>query len=106
MRCLLYCWLPFLFIVRNGELKKYTITGFAQGTTYSITYYATDSIVIKRQVDSILDKIDSSLSLYKPYSIINQFINSRTGRIIDYNLLNVIKKSYIVTLDTMRNLYV
>ncbi|TMI61288.1 MAG: FAD:protein FMN transferase [Bacteroidetes bacterium] len=100
MRCLLYCWLPFLFIVRNGELKKYTITGFAQGTTYSITYYATDSIVIKRQVDSILDKIDSSLSLYKPYSIINQFNNSRTGRKIDNHFVNVIKKSILVYHET------
>src|SRR5436190_20620447 len=96
MRCLLYCWLPFLFIVRNGELKKYTITGFAQGTTYSITYYATDSIVIKRQVDSILDIIDSSLSLYKPYSIINQFNHFRTGRKIDNYIVNVIKKSILV----------
>jgi len=100
MRCLLYCWLPFLFIVRNGELKKYTITGFAQGTTYSITYYATDSIVSKRQVDSILNKIDSSLSLYKPYSLINQFNNSRTGRKIDNHFVNVIKKSILVYHET------
>ena len=37
----------------------------------------TDSLVTKKQIDSILDKIDSSLSLYKPYSLINQFNNSK-----------------------------
>lgn len=73
--------------------KKFAINGFAQGTTYQITYYATDSIITKSQIDSILNKIDSSLSLYKSYSLINQFNASASGITVDDHFINIIKKS-------------
>lgn len=74
-------------------VRKYLLTGQAQGTTYKIIYYATDSIVTKKQVDRILDKIDSSLSLYKPYSLINQFNRSDSGITADEHFLTVVKRS-------------
>ncbi len=77
----------------SGELKKFQINGTAQGTTYHITYFAADSLVFKKQIDSILDKIDSSLSLYKPYSLINKFNNSKNGLVIDGHFINVVKKA-------------
>ena len=77
----------------SGELKKFQVNGTAQGTTYHITYYAADSLVIKKQIDSILDKLDSSLSLYKPYSLINKFNNSKSGLVIDEHFVKVIKKA-------------
>ena len=59
-----------LFIVICGltaaeypPIKKFVIQGQAQGTTYQVTYYAGDSTVTKSQIDSLVDKIDSSLSL-------------------------------------------
>src|SRR5687767_12101120 len=55
------------------QFRKIVINGTAQGTTYNITYYASDSIITKYQADSLLNKIDSSLSIYKPYSLISQF---------------------------------
>jgi FAD:protein FMN transferase len=82
------------------SLRKFTITGRAQGTTYAITYYATDSIVTKQQTDSLLNKIDSSLSIYKPYSLISQFNNSQTGIVIDDHFKNVVEKSLAVCRDT------
>ena len=75
------------------EIKKYQVNGTAQGTTYHITYYAGDSVVTKRQIDSILDQIDSSLSLYKSYSLINQFNNSKEGLTVDKHFSNVVKKA-------------
>jgi thiamine biosynthesis lipoprotein len=81
-------------------LKKFTITGHAQGTTYSITYYASDSIVTKYQTDSLLNKIDSSLSIYKSYSLISQFNNSESGITIDDHFKNVVEKSLAVCRDT------
>lgn len=75
-------------------IQKTEIDGYAQGTTYHITYYAVDSPVNKTQVDSILNKIDSSLSLYKPYSIINQFNNSDSGTLVDDHLMNVLSASF------------
>ena len=81
-----------------GTLKKnadnfYYVNGYAQGTTYHITYSYNYSVVTKNQVDSILNKIDSSLSLYKSYSLINRFNSSSQGCEIDRHFINVIKKS-------------
>jgi thiamine biosynthesis lipoprotein len=77
----------------SSSSKKIYITGFTQGTTYHITYYAADSIVTKFQIDSILNTIDSSLSLYKPYSLINKFNASSLGTTIDDHFIAVVKKS-------------
>src|SRR5215217_6483447 len=61
------------------SFKKIELSGVAQGTTWHITYYAEDTLITKNQVDSILSVIDSSLSIYKPYSHIVAFNNSKTG---------------------------
>ncbi|MDI3319916.1 FAD:protein FMN transferase [Pinibacter soli] len=74
-------------------MHKIQINGFAQGTTYHITYYAEDSSIHQLQVDSILNSLDSSLSIYKPYSVISQFNASASGCNIDKHLKAVVKKS-------------
>lgn len=90
----LYCCSFFAGYDNKADIRKTEIDGYAQGTTYHITYYANDSIVTKFQIDSILKKIDSSLSLYKPYSLINQFNNSDSGISIDSHLMNVLVASF------------
>ncbi len=72
---------------------KYVLTGHAQGTTWSISYYASDSLVTKGEIDSILVSLDSSLSLYKPYSLINQFNKAKKELRMDRHLANVVRKS-------------
>ncbi len=94
MRLILLLFIVVLGAHRSVEWKRYTITGTAQGTTYSISYYAEDSTVIKSVIDSVLMSLDSSLSLHKPYSRINQFNNSATGINLDRHLLQVVKKSF------------
>jgi thiamine biosynthesis lipoprotein len=96
---LLLCFFNFSF---GGypELKKIQLNGTAQGTTYHITYYAADSVVRKKQIDSILNKIDSSLSLYKPYSLINQFNNSQDGLMVDGHFSKVVRKAQQVYKNT------
>lgn len=69
------------------------ISGFAQGTTWHITYYAKDSVVKKNQADSILNRIDSSLSIYKPFSLISRFNASKKGIVIDDHFAAVVSKS-------------
>lgn len=96
---LLLCLFNFSF-VGYPELKKIQLNGTAQGTTYHITYYAADSVVKKKQIDSILNKIDSSLSLYKPYSLINQFNNSKDGLIVDGHFSKVVRKAQQVYKNT------
>lgn len=85
---------------RPAEWNRYTIIGKAQGTTYCIVYYGKDSIVTKRMIDQKLMQLDSSLSLYKRDSKINQFNNSEKGIVLDDHLLAVIKKSLIINKDT------
>ena len=69
------------------------LSGFAQGTSWHLTYYAPDSTVLQQQIDSILRKIDSSLSIYKPYSLISQFNSASSSLPVDQHFINVIKKS-------------
>lgn len=74
------------------SLKKFSLSGYAQGTTYHITYYSLDNLVAREQVDSIFRSIDSSLSLYKPWSLVNRFNQSRRGLQVDNHLRAVVVK--------------
>lgn len=85
---------------RPVEWNRYTITGKAQGTTYSIVYYGKDSIITKKKIDEKLMELDSSLSLYKRDSKINQFNNSEKGIVLDDHLFTVIKKALLINKDT------
>jgi len=91
--------LAFVFFEKKDQ-RQYTIHGYAQGTDYTVKYFATDSIVTKGEVDSILMVIDSSMSLYKPYSSINQFNASAKGMRIDRHFANVMTKSFEIYRNT------
>lgn len=86
----------------DGHLNKYLIRGTAQGTTYSITYYSSDSIFLKKDADSIFRKLDQSLSLYLPGSLINKFNSSKRKSIIDSHLNAVVKKSIEINQKTSK----
>ncbi|THU31947.1 FAD:protein FMN transferase [Niastella caeni] len=73
--------------------RKIQINGKAQGTTYHITWYATDSTFGQQQIDSILQKIDTSLSIYNPQSLITQFNNNSNGVVMDNHFSTVFNKS-------------
>lgn len=75
------------------QWKRHHIRGFAQGTTYSIIYYAPDSLLTQQQTDSALLSLDSSLSIYKPYSLISQFNKSAEPILTDKHLCLVVRKS-------------
>jgi thiamine biosynthesis lipoprotein len=75
------------------EFKPYKLTGYAQGTTYAITYYSDGRAVTSLQVDSILKAIDASMSLYQSESLINRFNQSKSGVRVDEHFRNVVAKS-------------
>ncbi len=84
-----------LFIIcayRKGD-KAFHINGIAQGTTYHITYWAADSLVAKQEIEMVLAQLDSSLSIYKPYSLINKFNNDPIGIKADEHLKVVVTKA-------------
>ena len=74
-------------------LKHYSLNGLAQGTSYHISYYSTQQSISKTQVDSILTKVDSSLSIYKRYSLISAFNESKTGVQMDRHFEIVVNRS-------------
>lgn len=82
---------------KQPELRAFHINGFAQGTTYHITYYAEDSSLTRAQTDSIFIAIDSSLSIYKPYSLITRFNKAQRGLVPDIHLKKVVTKAQEVS---------
>ena len=92
----------FLFSInKNPPLRAFKINGIAQGTTYTASYFATDSLVTKAQIDSILNVIDLSMSLYKPQSLINKFNAAQHVQIkVDQHMLTVLKKSFQINKET------
>ncbi|MEJ7913523.1 MAG: FAD:protein FMN transferase [Chitinophagaceae bacterium] len=94
--CLLFSLTALFGLIRwqaHPPLKSYHIRGYGQGTTYSITYFAEDSIVSQNNIDSIITSIDSSLSLYKSYSLINRFNGASRGLQPDLHLRHVVKEA-------------
>jgi thiamine biosynthesis lipoprotein len=82
------------------DLRPFVISGTAQGTTYRVTYYATKSVVTKMQVDRLLDQVDSSLSVYKPYSLISRFNRSKKGVLMDAHLEAVVRSALAISAET------
>lgn len=97
---LLVIALIFLSATKLTEKQTWKLQGFAQGTSWHITYYATDSIIALSNIDSILTKLDSSLSIYKPYSLISRFNQSKDSLAIDDHLSNLIKASIQTYVNT------
>lgn len=98
---ILPCFLAvFCISFQKPPLKEFRITGFAQGTNYHITYYDSHNRITNHETDSLLQSLDSSLSIYKPYSLISQFNQSDKGIRIDKHLQHVIKRSLQIFRDT------
>ncbi|QEC53964.1 thiamine biosynthesis lipoprotein [Anseongella ginsenosidimutans] len=82
---------------KEGELQRVHFNGQAQGTTYHVTYLSREGLNYQKDMELILEKIDSSLSLYRPASLINRFNESQTGVIMDRYFKEVVKKGQEVS---------
>ncbi len=74
------------------SVQKFSINGHAQGTTFHITYFSLKNPVAPEQIDSIFRSLDSSLSLYKSWSLVNRFNQSAHGISLDEHLRAVVLK--------------
>jgi FAD:protein FMN transferase len=81
-------------------LRSFRLSGTAQGTSWHLNYFAVDSVISKQSVDSILANIDSALSLYKDYSTIVEFNNSKRGVRGNVHLLQVARRALEVSKHT------
>ena len=76
---------------KKSEYLK--ISGFAQGTTYHITYENSNKKDYSADIDSILKAFDKSLSVYDPTSIISRINNDDPTVEADDWFVTIFKKS-------------
>ncbi len=69
------------------------ISGFAQGTTYNITYENSESEDYSNAIDSLLKAFDRSLSIYDSTSIISRVNNNDPAVEVDDWFVEVYQKS-------------
>ena len=73
MRFLFYLLILLLFSCSfNNNVILVTNSGETQGSYYHIKYMSEDGVDYHSQIDSILQEVDSSLSIYKNYSLISK----------------------------------
>lgn len=84
----------------RGINNTITISGAAQGTSYHITYVGGQHSNYRESFDSILKKIDLSLSTYDPRSIISKMNRNDTTVKADEYFSDVFKKSIEVSEKT------
>ncbi len=95
--------LAYLIFITSCDYNKkeiIKIDGNAQGTTYHITYLTNDGINYKKEIDSLLVKIDLSMSTWLPNSIVSRINNNDRNVILDDYFITVFKKSVEVSQKT------
>lgn len=82
-------------VAQNGDprLQRVEFRGQAQGTTYQVIYLNKNGKTFQPEVESILEKMDRSLSLYHPASLINRFNEDDRGGVMDLFFKEVVKKA-------------
>ncbi len=89
-----------LFIIcgcNNSKESLIKIEGEAQGTTWHISYLSATNINYKPAIDSLLKKIDSSMSTYLPVSLISRINNNDSSVVVDKYFIDVFNKSLEVS---------
>ena len=82
-----------------NDLRLTNLTGLIYGTTYNIQFYNSNSDNFSKEIDSIFNVIDNSMSTYKPNSIISKINNNESVKIDNHfkNVFNSSKKIYVET---------
>jgi thiamine biosynthesis lipoprotein len=79
------------------ELKPYKITGAAQGTYYSITYFSDSNENLQPAVDSLFRKFDQSVSSYVPGSLLSRLNRNDTSAVADDIFETIFRKGMDVS---------
>ena len=93
----------FFFVLTSSNISqdKFLVTniGKAQGTYYNIKYVSNSNIDYQNKIDSILNKIDQSLSIYDSTSLISQLNEDNFVKADMYliDVYNVANKVYLET---------
>ena len=96
----LFFLLAYFFSVAGKKGEYFSISGFAQGTTYHITYESKKGEQLQPYVDSLLADFDMSLSIYQPNSLISKINRNEPGIRPDKKFIEVFDKSLEVNRKT------
>lgn len=77
---------------KDADLRQYTLTGPAQGSTFMITYLAAPQTNLQSQVDSILVSVDKSMSTWVASSTISR-VNKGDTVLMEPEFRNVLEAS-------------
>lgn len=98
---LLFLFTAYIFASCTTPKKEVTVLeGFAQGTTYRISYWGNTEKNLQRAVDSLLIDFDYSLSTYNKKSIISKFNQCESVQTVDpffITVFNLSKEIYTAT---------
>lgn len=83
----------FLVACQPKKSEYFRVSGFAQGTTYSITYENSVNEDFSTAIDSILKAFDRSLSIYDSTSIITRVNENDPDVLLDDWFVDVFNKS-------------
>lgn len=97
-----------IFLTSCGESKqnvtsedfKMQLAGEAQGTTWQVVYYDLQQRDFSNQIDSVLKRVDQSISTYLPGSVIDQWNKSDSGAMVDSLFFDVLSLSWKVYIET------
>jgi thiamine biosynthesis lipoprotein len=88
------------FLACEEKDRMFELAGQAQGTTYHVTYFSRDNISYQSEIDSLLKRLDASLSTYKKESIISRFNVNDSSAVTDKYFTDVFNKSIEVAEKT------
>lgn len=87
------------FLPEQKPLQHFVLKGAAQGTSYSIQYYADAERLRQSAIDSLFQVVDASMSLYQANSLINQF-NQGKEVVMDEHLRRVMQEAFLINKQT------
>lgn len=95
MKFIGFALIPFLLLVacKTKKSEYLKISGFAQGTTYHITYENSNNQDYSTDIDSILKAFDKSLSVYDSTSVISRINDGDPSVEADNWFIEVFNKS-------------
>ena len=71
------------FVKSFAQEEPVRISGYAQGTTYHITYFDKDNRDFKQEIGQLLDDFNKSVSLYDSTSIISRVNDNEKSVVLD-----------------------
>lgn len=89
---ILFIYFAFLSAIPTAKSSKlFVLKGRAQGTTYSIKYVDSSEALSQKDIDSVFNLFDQSLSIYNPKSLVSSLNKKKKEAILDDHLLKIIE---------------